>query len=67
MYCNYSCHVSPLYEHLDALNQSDFHRLEFAQFVHKLHRGALPRSNENFFKTFLVFILTKPDSLATKK
>ena len=64
-FSNYSCHVTPLYKNLNVLKKNDIYRLESVKFMHKLHHGALPKIY-NFFKIFLMFILTKQDSLTTK-
>jgi len=49
-FCNYSCHVTPLYKIVNVLKLNDIYRLELAKFMHKLHHGALPKNFDNFLK-----------------
>jgi len=65
-FSNYRCHVTPLYKNFNVLKLNDMYRLELAKFMHELHHSELPKIYGNFFKIFLVFILTKPYSLTSK-
>jgi len=65
-FSDYSCHVTPIHKNLNMLKLNDIYRLELAKFRHKLHLVRCPKYMTIFLKIFLMFILTKPDSLTTK-